>query len=400
MFAAFWIILRNPAMRVATAALLASGFTYGATLPFLSIVGIHEFGMRDSSLSLLLVAIAFANLTYGVVLAIFSDMVSDRKPMLLSVLVAGMVGFGMIYLVPHLAVFVFCAVMLIPISNASFSLLFAFIRHQTLPFAPREATQINQVVRAMFSGSWAIIPGIMAFWLVSSPSMLPAWGFSAIVCLVSFALIAFFMPSVRRDPEAPKVSFFESLGMATRPGILARVTALSLVIASSRLIAVVQPLIIVGIAGGTVKDVGLVAGGCAALEIPSMLIWGALLKRLTVVQAMVIGAALYAAFMVLLGLASEPWHIYALLLPNAFGVSAILSLPMTYYQDLLADRPGLGTSLNQISAFISNGMSAAAFALGAAFLGYSHTAWLGVVMVVAGCSWLLLLERRPAEVTA
>lgn len=400
MLAAFRIILRNPAIRVATAALLASGFTYGATLPFLSIVGIHEFGMSNGSLSLLLFFIALANLGYGVVLAIFSDMVGDRKPMLLAVLVAGMIGFGLIYLMPHLAVFVFCAVMLIPISNASYSLIFAFIRNQTLPFGAQEATQINQVVRALFSGSWAIIPGVMAFWLASSASMLPAWGFSAVVCVVSFGLIALFMPTAPRDPEAPKVSFFDSLGMATRPAILARVTSLSLVIGSSRLIGVVQPLIIVGVAGGTVKDVGLVAGACAALEIPSMLIWGMMLKRLTVVQAMISGALIYAGFMALLALATETWQVYALLLPNAFGVSAILSLPLTYYQDLLQGRPGLGTSLNQISAFLSTGLSAGAFALGAALFGYSHTAWIGVAMVVVGSTCLLVLERRRTKVTA
>ena len=118
------------------------------------------------------------------------------------------------------------------------------------------------------------------------------------------------------------------------------------------------------------------------------------------VQAMLAGAAIYAGFMALLGLASEPWHIYALLLPNAFGVAAILSLPLTYYQDLLHGRPGLGTSLNQISAFLSNGMSAAGFALGAAWLGYYHTAWIGVAMVAIGSACLLALERRSAEVTA
>lgn len=400
MLAALRIILRTPVLRVATATLLASGLTYGATLPFLSIVGIHEFGMSDNSLSLLLVAIGLANLVYGVVLAIFSDMVSDRKPMLVSVLSVGAIGFGAIYLAPDLWVFVLCAVLLIPISNASFSLLFALIRNQTLGLGAREAMQVNQVVRAAFSGSWAIIPGVMAFWLVGSPSMLPAWGFSAVVCLLALGLVVFLLPSSRRDPEAPKALFFESLRMVARPGILARVTALSLAIASSRLIAVVQPLIIVGVAGGSVRDVGLIAGACAALEIPSMLIWGALLRYLSVVQAMVIGAAIYAGFMVLLGLSTETWQVYALLIPNAFGVSAILSLPLTYYQDLLADRPGLGTSLNQISVFLANGMSAAGFAIGAAWLGYSQTAWLGVAMVIVGCTWLMLLERRSDGVRA
>jgi predicted MFS family arabinose efflux permease len=400
MLAAFWIILRTPSIRVATAAILASGLTYGATLPFLSVVGIHEFGMSDNALSGLLIAIGLANLTYGVVLAIFSDMVSDRKPMLIAVLTVGAIGFGAIYLWPHLSVFVFCAVLLIPVSNASFSLIFAFIRNQTQAMGPSEATQVNQVVRAAFSGSWAIIPGVMAFWLVGSPSMLPAWGFSAVVCVLSLGLIAYALPATKRDPAAPRVEFFESLRMAMQAAILARVTALSLVIASSRLIAVVQPLVIIGIAGGTIRDVGLVAGACAALEIPSMLIWGAMLKRLSVVQAMMIGAAIYAVFMALLSMATETWQIYALLIPNAFGVAAILSLPLTYYQDLLADRPGLGTSLNQISVFLANAFSALGFAVGAAWLGYSQSAWLGVGMVVVGGIWLMTLERRRRTVTA
>ena len=70
------------------------------------------------------------------------------------------------------------------------------------------------------------------------------------------------------------------------------------------------------------------------------------------------------------------------------------------YQNLLQDRPGLGTSLNQISTFMANGMSAVAFATGAAWLGYSHTAWLGVAMVLVGCTCLVLIERQPAPVTA
>jgi predicted MFS family arabinose efflux permease len=396
MLAAIELILRNPALRVATLTLLASGLTYGATLPFLSVVGIHEFGMTDSQLSLLLFAVACANLTYGVVLAIFSDMVADRKPMLLSVLIAGVVGFGLIYLTQRLSVFVLCAVLLVPISNASYSLIFAFVRHQTKDLPGRESTQVNQVVRALFSGSWAIIPGVMAFWLANSPSMLPAWGFSAAVCLAAFALVGLFLPRAPRTEASPNVSFGQSLGMALRPSILGRVAALSLVIASGRLISIIQPLIIVGIAGGTVRDVGLTAGLCAALEIPSMLIWGAALKRLTVLQAMMAGGLIYAVFMALLAVATETWQIYALLLPNAFGISAILSLPMTYYQNLIEDRPGLGTSLNQISAFLSTGMSAAAFAIGGPLLGYSHAAFIGVGMVLVGGGVLLWLERDYA----
>lgn len=396
MLSAFLVILRNPSLRVATLALFISGMTGGATLPYLSVVGIREFHLSDQSLSLLLFMIALANLIYGVTVAVFSDLIADRKPLLLSVLSAGIIGSGLIYLVPDIRVFAVCAILLVPLSNSSYSLGFATIRSLSNRLAASEARAITSVVRAIFSGSWILVPGLVALWISTSPSMLGAWGFSAIACLAGFLVILAFMPPIRSEPakEVERLSFFASLKLATTPVMLMRVSSMSLVTAATRLIAIIQPLIITGRAGGTLIDVGIVAGSCAALEIPFMLIWGSLLKRLSVLQALAVGALIYAVFMGLLSFASQPWHIYLLLIPNAFGVAAILSLPLSYFQDLWLDKPGLGTSLNQMTSFLSAGMSALAFAVGAGLLGYSNTAWLGVVMALAGVAGLVLLERR------
>jgi predicted MFS family arabinose efflux permease len=396
MLSAFLVILRNPPLRVATLALFISGMTGGATLPYLSIVGIREFGLSDQTLSLLLFLIALANLLYGVTVAVFSDLITDRKPLLMSVLVAGMIGFGLIYLVPDVRIFAVCAILLVPLSNSSYSLGFAVIRSLSNRLAASEARAINSVVRAIFSGSWILVPGLVGLWLAASPSMLGAWGFSALACLAGFLVILFVMPPMRIEPQqhVERLSFFASLKLATTPIMLTRVTSMSLVTGATRLIAIVQPLIMTGRAGGSLIDVGIVAGSCAALEIPFMLIWGSLLKRLTVLQALAIGSLIYTVFMALLSFATTPWHIYMLLVPNAFGVAAILSLPLSYFQDLWVERPGLGTSLNQMTAFFSAGISAVAFAIGAHVLGYSDTAWIGVCMALAGVAGLVLLERR------
>jgi SET family sugar efflux transporter-like MFS transporter len=398
MLSAFLVILRNPSLRVATLALFISGMTGGATLPYLSVVGIREFHLSDQSLSLLLFMIALANLIYGVTVAVFSDLIADRKPLLLSVLFAGIVGFGLIYLLPDIRIFAFCAILLVPLSNSSYSLGFATIRSLSNRLAANEARAITSVVRAIFSGSWILVPGLVALWISTSPSMLGAWGFSAIACLAGFLVILTFMPPIRSEPakDVERLSFFASLKLATTPVMLMRVSSMSLVTAATRLIAIIQPLIITGRAGGSLIDVGIVAGSCAALEIPFMLIWGSLLKRLSVLQALAVGSLIYTVFMGLLSFASQPWHIYLLLIPNAFGVAAILSLPLSYFQDLWLDKPGLGTSLNQMTSFMSAGMSALAFAVGAHLFGYSDTAWLGVVMALAGVAGLVLLERRQA----
>ncbi|MBL0370935.1 MFS transporter [Rhizobium sp. KVB221] len=398
MLSAFLIVLRNPPIRVATIALFISGMTGGATLPYLSIVGVRQFHLSDQALSLLLFMIALANLIYGVTVAVFSDLIADRKPLLLGVLLAGIVGFGAIYLVPDIRVFALCAVLLVPLSNSSYSLGFATIRSLSNRLAASEARAITSVVRAVFSGSWILVPGLVGFWLANTETMLGAWGFSAVACLAGFLVILTMMPPMRSAPkqQAGGPSFFASLRLATTPIMLTRVTSMSLITAATRLIAIIQPLIMTGIAGGTLMDVGIVAGLCAALEIPFMLIWGRLLKRLTVVQALAIGALIYAGFMAALSFATQPWHIYLLLVPNAFGIAAILSLPLSYFQDLWLDKPGLGTSLNQMTSFLSNGLSAAAFAIGALALGYSSTAWLGVAMALAGVAGLLILEKRQA----
>jgi len=165
-----------------------------------------------------------------------------------------------------------------------------------------------------------------------------------------------------------------------------------------RLNCVVSPLIITHAAGGTVVDVGFMAGLVAFLEMPFMLMWGALQRRFRSVHVLAPGALIYCLYLALLSFASVPWQIYALVLINACGAAAILSVPITYLQDLIADRPGLGSSLVSVNTFIANGISASIFAVGTAFTGYSGTALFAAVIGLASVSLLLFLERAPRPV--
>ncbi len=78
--------------------------------------------------------------------------------------------------------------------------------------------------------------------------------------------------------------------------------------------------------------------------------------------ALAAGTIIYAVFLSLLGFASEPWHLYALTLLAGMGASAIISIPITYLQDLIADRPGLGSALISVNIFASAGIGALVFA--------------------------------------
>jgi len=140
------------------------------------------------------------------------------------------------------------------------------------------------------------------------------------------------------------------------------------------------------------------AGLVAFLEMPFMLMWGALQRRFRSVHVLALGALIYCLYLTLLSFASAPWQIYALVLINASGTAAILSVPITYLQDLIADRPGLGSSLVSVNTFIANGISASIFAAGTASTGYSGTALLAAAVGLASVGLLLFLERAPRPV--
>lgn len=395
MFPAILTIIGSKTLRRSTLMLFLCGLTGAATMPFLPVLGVRELGLADATLSLLLFTFSLAGLFAGVGMAVLSDMVGDRRLLIGATALSGVIGFGMVYLVPHVAVFIFASIVLIPIAGSGYSLLFATIRADTDAMAPADRAAINAAVRAFFSGAWMLGPALVGLWLATAVSVRPAWAIAAGISALSLVMAL----TIRKNASRPttgvtRQGFVSSLLLAAEPRILGRVAAISLIAGANILITILQPLILTQSIGGTLADVGLVAGGCAALEIPFMLVWGSLLRRYDTITLMVTGSLIYIVFMLLMGFATAPWQIYALLIPNAFGLAAILSLPLSYFQDLLVERPGLGTALNQIMQFLSQSLSALAFAIGAPLIGYSYSAFIGVGMALAGVGALVWMERQ------
>jgi len=339
MFPAILTILRSASLRRSTLMLFLCGMTGAATMPYLPVLGVRELGLSDATLSLLIFTFSIAGLFTGVGMAIFSDMVGDRKALIAATALAGVIGFGAIFLLPDIAVFVVASVALIPIAGSGYSLLFATIRADTEAMAPPERAAINAVVRAFFSAAWMLGPALIGLWLADAVSVRPAWAFAALISAIALALALMMRPAAQRHSAAMRPGFLSSLLLAAEPKILGRVAAISLITGANILITILQPLILIESVGGQLSDVGLAAGGCAALEIPFMLVWGSLLGRFSTITLMVAGSLIYTVFMLLLGFATAPWQIYLLLIPNAFGLAAILSLPLSYFQDLLVERP-------------------------------------------------------------
>nr|WP_316657003.1 MFS transporter [uncultured Gellertiella sp.] len=389
-------IYRNPTIPVSMVAIFAYGFAGAATSPYQSVIGIRELGLGNGTYSLLFIAAATVNVIASIMLGNLADRIGHYRPMMLLSAAFGVLGFGLVYMVPTQAVFVFALLLPLPVYGALNGLLFANIRGATHGMARKELAAVNSGVRAMLSLSWVLVPGIVGALLIHASSMLPAWLVAACACLACLLLIYRFMPDRTGTDraEARHLTHLAALGEVLSPAVFFRVTAIALICSTLQMNGTVLPLIMTGAAHGTVADVGKIVGIVAALEVVFIVVWGRIQRRISPVAALAIGTGLYLVYLVALGHASAPWHIYALTPVSGFAAAVIITIPITYLQDLIADRPGLGSSLISVNMFMSAGFNALVFALGTGFSDYSGTALLAAASAAVGLAMLVCFERR------
>lgn len=402
MFHSLRHIRAHPQLLLLALMIFVQGSAYGSTLPYLSITAIRELGMSDQAYSVLVFVTSVSAVTISVSLGILSDLIGDRRRIMIAMALMGVLGYGAICLFPSVPVFIAATAFVIPLFQSVSSLIFVSVRAETADLPSRDAAQINATVRAFMSAAWVVMPAAMGLAFAGSASMTGAWGVAGICALAIFFCSVFLLAKPASDGSRPKsqAGFFSALGELATPVMLARTVSMAALTGTIRLASTLWPLILTVELGGKTADVGIIAGMIALLEIPFMLMWANLLKRLDILSILVIAGLIYAGFMAALSLATAPWQIYTLTTLAAAGAAALLSMPLTYFQDLFPGRPGLGTSFNPINTFVGSGLTALTFAIGTHYLGYSDTAWLGVAMALAGILGLVLLEKhRPAVVT-
>jgi MFS transporter, SET family, sugar efflux transporter len=147
---------------------------------------------------------------------------------------------------------------------------------------------------------------------------------------------------------------------------------------------------------GTVRGAGVVLGSCAALEIPLMACFGALVGRLPLRRLVVLGGLSGVAYNVVVTAAGDIWQVAAAQILNACFIAAAVGLGISLFQDLMPGRPGRATALytntNRVSSMI------AGLVLGLAqHFGYRLAYGMGAVLCACGLAVLagaLALERR------
>jgi MFS family permease len=384
-------------IRSVAVALLLLGFTYASTFPYQSIIGINQLGLTEAQMGLLIFAVGLTGMIGNLLLGHFSDFARDRKSAILFSLCVGAVGFGCFALWPSLVTFLICLLLVMPISGSTYSQLFAVVRTITAEHGPREAASINSAIRAFYALSWILVPGLVGVFIATRKNVSDSFAIAALAFALCFGFYALFGPSGGRNEAASRggwVGLREAFSLIFEPRVFKRVMALSFIQGPHPFNAALLPLLITSLPHGSTADVGILAGVVAALEIPLMLLAAALNRNWHTWILVTLGGASHITYLLCLSAVTNVHTLYLLAGFNAAGAAILLTLHMSYVQELLPQRPGLATSLLSIVSLVSRGLAALVFAGIGLVYAYGGAVAAMALVVLAGCSAIIALDFK------
>jgi predicted MFS family arabinose efflux permease len=398
MWRALKLIVSDRSIASAVTALFLLGFTFAAVAPYYSIIAVHQLGLSKSQYAAVFAVGAILSTIASLVMGYVSDTTASRKPGILLALFGGFLGFGCFALFPSLWTFFAWQLLVMPLTGTAFSQLFASVR--SLSADKSDSAAINSVTRSVYALSWILTPAAVGALVATRENVSDAVFVAAVAFLVSGTLYAVYGPSTSNTQPNPNTGwsgFKTAFSEVKNPKLLLRIASLAGIATIHPANAALLPLQVLQV-GGSTTDVGIIAGLAAGLEIPLMLLGGYLAQRVALWRLIVGAGFVHAVYLVLLGSSFTLPQIYGLTILHAAGASIMLTLHMTYLQDQLPDRPGLGTSLLSIASVLQKLLGALVFASSGLAWGFFGASIVGGLIACAGMIGLYMLDRSKSEI--
>jgi len=396
MLSAIRLAFTHPQLRAVMVALMMLGLTYASTIPYQSLIATSQLGFSDGQFGLLMFLIGIAALIGTLAFGYVSDIAKSRKTAVLWCLGLGGAGFASFSLDPGPHTFLLCMLLIYPMANSAYSLLFGTVRSLANDLAPEEPGSINAAVRSFYAISWIVMPALVGAFIAATGRASDSFAIAALAFMAGLLFYWRFGPNVAGNAHSAGGALDNvqaALSLILDGPRLIRIVAVSLVNCAHPFTLAVLPLFVIQKLGSPTGTVGILLGVIAFMEMPVMIGVGAMARRLPVWQIIVAGGVLHAMFMLALTQVNSTLPVYPLALLDAGANAVLLTQHLTYVQDLMPDRPGLGSSLLSIVSLISRAGASAVFAGIGLVYGLSGALATCAMVCLLGCAGVAVLSR-------
>jgi MFS transporter, SET family, sugar efflux transporter len=387
----------DPALRAAGLVMALQGAVSCSFGPYFSALAINSFGFGDSSYAVLLALSSLVSVAASVYGGIRADQTAKRRQITLVAVAALVISTFLMTFMPGPWVFALTAAILIPISGITFGQVFALARLAATRYPDTERDGIMAVIRALFAAPFVVV---LPLWSVVFAAGAPVTAIFPVGLLLSAGMLVVVLRIWPTDRAATwqdrpsGLSLRAALAEMGRLPVALRILALGAVNTAGTVYMAIIALVMIPEVGRGSQDVALYVGLVAGLEVPFMLLIPRFARGVRRTTMIFVGTALYTLHVALLPFVAGSALVWLLVLPAAVGGAVILTVPIAYLQDLLAERPGAGASLMALQRLVGDTSAALCFALGTSLAGYGAAALLGVLASLCGALALWLADRR------
>ena len=373
------------------ATVFLAGVAFAAITPFRSIVGIDTLGLSNNTFALVMAFSAGGSAFASVVLGWLSDRLADRRVLVLICAAMGIAANGVLWLIQTPLAYMTAFCLLIPFGSALFSQSFSYSRAFFDQNRPDRAEFIMSLLRSGFTLAWIVVPPAAGL-LAAKFTPFSVFGFAMVAHFIATVCVGLLWT----QPETHVGSKKRETGDKTTPLTVARthivgIPAVVLAQVAIQINLTVLPLVIIRDLAGTFEQVGINAAFAAILEVPLMIVWGVLALRWRKDVILCIAAGAFAAYFVGMALAGTFLHVLALQVIAALAIAALLSINISYLQEVFPGRVGLSTSLLDVTMVVSALLTALIFAV---FAGENYKPVMAIAIVVCTASSVLFLFAR------
>jgi SET family sugar efflux transporter-like MFS transporter len=330
----------------------------------------------------------------------WSDRMSDRRVALAITGLSGVVGAATFMAARSYVVIFVTGAVLISLNGAYFPQLFAYVK-EFAEATGRDVASFSSAVRSIFSAGWVVGPPA-GFFLLTHQGFGLMYASAAALLLVSAVLGRWFLPRLPVPPR-PATGDIADSGLPGIRQVLGTVPRRTwLLLGSVTAINTADEMYLIVIALHVTRDlhlspslVGLMAGICAALEIPLMIVIGRVVDRIGKVRIVTAAVVIAFIFFCLVPVAGSMPLLLALQLPNAVWTAVIMSIPMLIVQQEVPGASGTASALYSSTFMLAGLLAGAITGVVAAAAGYEIVFWICAgLCAVAG---VLLLCRRATS---